>query len=169
MDGENSDEAGEDDEYEANFRRDLAKLNKENNEFVSKGRIPESYFNEAYSKWSYCVSWRGYWTRTVKELDDEFKSIQMEWRNSGEYKVLLAQMGELTKATKAPITNIIALGTGSLHDSWGQDKKMGQDGMRRRTGIQLAAVLALREILGGKSQARMHDSGEGLYANCQPS
>jgi hypothetical protein len=104
------------------------------------------------------VSWNGYWTRTVKELDDEFKSIQMEWRICGEYNVLLTQMGGLTKATKAPITNIVALRTGSLHDSWGQDKKMGQHGMRRRTGIQLAAVLALREILGGKSQARMHDS-----------
>jgi hypothetical protein len=42
MDGENSDEAGEDDEYEANFRKDLAKLSKEKNEVVSKDPIPES-------------------------------------------------------------------------------------------------------------------------------
>jgi hypothetical protein len=110
------------------------------------------YLNESYpgvDKFSYGISWHGYWKRTLQQLDEQFRSVQMNWKKREEYHWLIAQFKHLKATNKLPVTNVIALGIGSLHDSPHKEW--------RRHGEQLAAVLTIRETLGGKLEGTFND------------
>lgn len=111
-----------------------------------KYKLTGFYENKSYiaaRKVDYAVSWHGYWNKTLKQLDEEFKTFQTNWNKSKECIALIAQLKDLRNVVKLPVTNIVALSIGSLHDC-------PRKGIQRRTGEQLAAVITIREALGGK-------------------
>lgn len=69
--------------------------------------------------------------------------MQKHWREGKECAVLIAKLQELKAGNKLPVTNVVALGIGSFHDSPTRRDK-------NKPFEQLAAVLAIRETLGGK-------------------
>lgn len=69
--------------------------------------------------------------------------LQMVKKNEG-YKMWVKGVQDLKRDTKVPITNIVALGLGSLHEACGSSR------YARRTAEQLALVMEIRRFLGGK-------------------
>jgi len=59
--------------------------------------------------------------------------------------MFINQLTALKKVCAWPVTNIVAMATGSFHDSKGSDR------IRERSMLQLASVLTVREVLGGMS------------------
>lgn len=96
----------------------------------------------AWIRGSFVVSlhWQGYRNKTLDELDEEFQSVRWQWNRSEECKALKLQIKQL--ATRLPITNVVALGIGSLHETY-------EHGIPVRTGQQLMAVLTIRDVLSG--------------------
>lgn len=57
-----------------------------------------------------------YCSKTIQEFDSEFKSRQVEWKQSEPYKHCKAKLEEM-KVRGIRITNIVALGVGSFHQA----------------------------------------------------
>jgi hypothetical protein len=127
------------------FEKDDRGDNEDKNTF--EYRLKHFYENEAYTglkDLSYAICWRGFLKRTLEELDKDFKSVRQKWIKSRECKALIAQLEDLKLAVKQPVKNVVALGIGSLHSStWAEN-------FQSSSAQQLAAVMSIRETLGGK-------------------
>jgi hypothetical protein len=93
------------------------------------------------------VCWQPYRKVTFPQLVQEFGAVKATWDNSPECKALIAQLENLKGAVRSKITNIVALGIGSLHDTSPKDSTSG-----RRSRLQLAAVLTIGSYLCGRSR-----------------
>jgi hypothetical protein len=89
------------------------------------------------------VCWYGYFNSTVEEISKEFAIMRQVWTNSQECTMFIDQLNTLKKACEWPVTNIVAMATGSFHDS------RKTDPWYRRAMLQVASVLTVREIFGG--------------------
>jgi len=92
------------------------------------------------------VVWLGYMKLTMSQLQDEFRAVQAIWNQSRECQTMLAQLKSLKTAATSPITNIVALGIGSLHEP--PDETPG------KSALQLAALLTVRDFFSGKPTPR---------------
>ena len=90
--------------------------------------------------------WRSYRNVTFSQLVEEFGIAKAAWENSPECKAMVLQLESLKGAARSKITNIVALGIGSLHDTRSRNSSS-----TRRSALQLAAVLTIASYLGGKS------------------
>jgi SRR1 len=93
------------------------------------------------------VGWQPYRKVTFTQLVEEFGAAKATWDHSPECKALIAQLEDLKGAARSKITNIVALGIGSLHDTRPKDSTSG-----RRSKLQLAAVLTIASYLSGRSR-----------------
>ncbi|KAL9635756.1 MAG: hypothetical protein Q9164_003255, partial [Protoblastenia rupestris] len=87
------------------------------------------------------LSFHSYRKSTLIQLHEEFSAAQVRWNNSHECKALIAQLEHRKGASNLTVTNIVALGIGSLHDT---APKEALD----KSSLQLAALLTLRNCLG---------------------
>jgi hypothetical protein len=136
LNSEESDGDGEEHENELQLFPDLA---------GEADVLGTTGYDDVYDDVPVGVSFHGYWKKTVEELAQEFRSVQTEWKESKECKTLFKKLEDLKAEAMMPVTNVVALGTASLHSSRGERK-----GLQRRTGVQLAAILTIRDALGGK-------------------
>lgn len=90
--------------------------------------------------------WNGYRKVTTTQLAEDFNAAQAMWDSSPESQALIAQLKSLKEA-KSKVTNIVALGIGSLHDMRPNDPASV-----RRSRVQLAVVLTISSYLNGGSR-----------------
>jgi SRR1 len=93
------------------------------------------------------IDWQPYRKVSLTQLVEEFGAAKTTWDNSPECKALIAQLESLKGAARSKITNIVALGIGSLHDTRPKDSTSA-----RRSRLQLAAVLTVGSYLCGRSR-----------------
>ncbi|KAI9751556.1 MAG: hypothetical protein M4579_006011 [Chaenotheca gracillima] len=111
---------------------------------------------------SHCVICHLYWNTTVEEVDNEFNQINAQWQTSHKCELLVGQLRML--ATRSQVTNVVALGIGSLHG--GRER-----GVPKRPALQLAAVLTILNTLGDPSYSALdkrHLHSLGLEAVDDP-
>jgi hypothetical protein len=90
--------------------------------------------------------WTPRGNRNFAEVAKDFAAYRKEWLDSPEYGVLVSQWKDMGQgASKPPISNVVAMATNHL------DRGVGS----RISAIQLASVLTIMEILGGKLMANM--------------
>jgi len=127
----------EDNHVQAAFAGKFQKVTTENTQ------VQVSTRDLAGIKMEVVFSWAIYWKKTLEELDKDFKSLETRWQETSEARALVTEMEKL-KSKNIPITNIVALGIGSLHESGPVNTLAGT-----RSGEQLAAVNMIRNVLGG--------------------
>lgn len=107
------------------------------------------------------VLWSGYFDDTLEKFTEHFQLQQWVWANTpgGDHDMWVSRLEALRNA-EVPITNIVALGLGSFHESnpgacCGYIPKFIEG---KRTfissgpSVQLAIVMKMREVLGGRYQ-----------------
>jgi hypothetical protein len=102
------------------------------------------------------IGWNAYTKATLTQLHEEFSGAQDEWNKSQECEVLIGQMEKLKVAASLTVTNIVALGIGSLHNKAPKERK-------DRSSLQLAALLTIGNHLGGMPQSAFQQEHASLY------
>jgi hypothetical protein len=104
-----------------------------------------------------------YFTKTLDELDSQFKSRQAKWKKSLQYRICVAKFKRM-KAAGTRITNIVALGVGSLHQALGDG--YSSDCKENGAMLQLAVLMTFREVLGGTSSVLLKELVEICQLTC---
>jgi len=118
------------------------------------------------------VLWSAYFDDTIEKFTEHFQVQMWAWENTpgGDYDMWVSRLEAMKKSAKVPITNIVALGLGSLHES-NPDACCGDiprfiEGERTfissGPSVQLAIVMKMREVLGGMWEKRVQDSNYHL-------
>jgi len=87
-----------------------------------------------------------YFTKTLDEIDEQFKTRQAGWKESEQHKLCVTRLLDM-KTSGVHVTNIVTLGVESLHQAIGDGRSSGDDD--RGAMLQLAAIVTFRELLGG--------------------
>jgi len=115
--------------------------------FEDHGPLKDSYVD---------VRWASYFDDTLENLIQQFAMQMCTWPmvGDGNYETLISTLKGM-KAAKIPITNVVALGLGSLHQTFNGAKRKFIGGqptfVGSKTPKQLAVVMAIRDVLGGMS------------------
>jgi len=89
------------------------------------------------------VRWGLFYKMTLADMDEDFGVRRKKWEASNACEELKGMLRlNMNSEIAAKVTNVVALGIGSLHD-------VKHEGGRERTRMQLAAVMTIRDVLGG--------------------
>jgi hypothetical protein len=91
----------------------------------------------------------------MENFTKQFEMQMWVWANfDPNHEMWLSRLEAMTVA-KVPITNIVALGLGGLHEAYPSRKCVFIDNhptfIGTGSGVQLAVVMMIREVLGGMS------------------
>jgi hypothetical protein len=98
-----------------------------------------------------------YFTKTLDELNSQLKSRQVKWKRSSQYIFCVAEFKKM-KAAGFRITNIVALGVGSLQQALGDG--YSSDDKENGAMLQLAVLMTFRKVLGGTSSVLLEEPVE---------